>query len=393
MPDFGIGEALAAIGAFASDALAGGAGAIGAGLGEAAGAAGAGLGALGAGAGDLLGGAGGALEGLLGGGAAAGEGGAALGADVLGGLSAAPGGAAAGGLAPAGAGAIDLASATGAGGELGIDLTAASPVATDISAQDWILGGNLLPGTAGDVAGAGVSTFGQEAAGGDLAALVGGGGGSAAGGGGGLASAAGGVLGQPAATGAVGGSGSFLDSLISGAGASVAKNPIGIGLAGAGLGLNLLQGSKTDPNQAILQNQANQLTGQSAQLQSYLQTGQLPPGLKAALDNATASAKAHIISGYAARGQNADPNQNSALAQELAQVDMNAVASQGDIATKLLQTGLNEAQMSQQIYQFLLGVDQKQQQQTAQAIANFAAALGGAGKAPVIQIGGTTTTG
>ena len=64
-----------------------------------------------------------------------------------------------------------------------------------------------------------------------------------------------------------------------------------------------------------------------------------------------------------------------ALAQELAAADMNAVALQGQLATQLLQSGLQETGMSTSLYQALIQMDQTQAQNMGKAIANFAGAL------------------
>lgn len=426
MPDLGIGEAIAGIaslvggvGAEAGGALAAGAEGLGGALGAGGGALGEALGGAGGALGDLFGGAAGGLGDIFGAGGAA-----AAGDPLAGALGGAAPAAAAGGLAPAGAGSIDLASSLGAGGGLGGDVTAFAPTAGGtsdifggfnpgeigfgdnpaIAGSNVTLGGGFSPGEVGGfnpaTMGFGGGTGGPGTGFGDLTSLGGGGaasptsdlasltgvGGGAAGPGGGAAGlpAAGGV--NPAAGG--GGGGGFLDSLGTGAINSITKNPLGIGLAGAGLGYSMLQGNKLTGNVQNVTNAANQEAGQGAQLQQYLQNGTLPPGMQAAVDNATKAAKARIISGYASRGQNADPAQNSALAQELAQADMNALAAAGQLQTQLLTTGLNETNMSNQLYEFLVGTDQKQAQLTGQAISNFAAAMAGGPK--TIQIGGAT---
>lgn len=199
------------------------------------------------------------------------------------------------------------------------------------------------------------------------------------------------------------GSPSFLSQLISGATNSVTKNPLGILAAGAGLGLDVLRGNQTDPNAKQLAAEAPGLQAQGAaitaagtQLTSYLQNGTLPPGQQAQLTEAVQSAKARIIANHAANGDNTNPTQNSALAQELNQVDLDAVAQAGTLeqqlattGTQLLQTGVNETGLSSQIYQALVNIDTTNNNQLMSAIASMAAALGGGTR---IQIGGTGTT-
>ncbi len=415
MPDLGIGEAIAAVTSLIGEGAADVGAAAATGIGELGGAVGAGFGGLG----EALGGSSGIFADFLGTGGGAEAASAAAADPLVGGLTGATTpAAAAGGLAPAAAGPVDIASSLGAGGGLGGDVTAFSG-ATGGGLADTtggIFGGiEGIPSTpftggllntaetgfspaevggfdATSVAGGGlpgVAAPGADAAGlapiggatgaptSDLASLTGAGSGATSTG----------ATGLPATGGAAGGSGSggFLDSLTTGAVNSITKNPLGIGLGAAGLGYNILAGQKATANVNAVTNAAAQESAQGATLQSYLQNGNLPLGLQAQVDNATKAAKARIISGYAARGQNADPAQNSALAQELNQVDINAVAAAGQMQTQLLTTGINETNMSNQLYEFLVGNDQKQAQLTGQAISNFAAAMAGGPK--TIQIG------
>lgn len=175
---------------------------------------------------------------------------------------------------------------------------------------------------------------------------------------------------------------SFMDTLTSGianapgnAVDSLAKNPLGIAAAGTGLALNMLN-NKPNPNIANLQGQANQLTAQGQQFMSFLQNGSLPPALKASVDQAANAAKAHIIANHAANGQSTDPSQNSALAQELAAADQNALVAVGQLGEQLFTAGQSEIGLSSQIYQKLIAIDQQQSASQGKAIASFAAALG-----------------
>jgi hypothetical protein len=153
----------------------------------------------------------------------------------------------------------------------------------------------------------------------------------------------------------------------------------GVAAAGAGLGMNLLNRGQTDPNQAMLAQQAAQL-GQSGQvLESYLKTGKLPPALQAQLDQAVAAEKARIVSGYAAKGMPTDPNQNSALAQDLNNVQTNAIAAMANVQVEMMNTGLKETGLSSQLYQMLTQLDLQQNKDLMSAISSFAAALGGGG--------------
>lgn len=176
-----------------------------------------------------------------------------------------------------------------------------------------------------------------------------------------------------------GGGSSFLGDLGKGAISSVTKNPLGIAAAGGLLGYDLLKGNPTDPNQKQLQDKANQLGAQGDVLRSYLTSGTLPPAMQAQLDQATKAEKARIVSGYAAKGMPTDPNQNSALAQELNNVDTNAVAAMASAQIQMMNTGLQETGLSTQLYETLVKLDQSQNDQLMKAISGFAAALGGGG--------------
>ena len=161
-------------------------------------------------------------------------------------------------------------------------------------------------------------------------------------------------------------------------------NPLGAAIGAAGLGYSAVN-NKAPAFSPQLQAQAASLNAQGQQLMSYLQSGNLPPGLKAGLDQATAAAKAKIISNYASQGLNTDPNQNTVLAQQLAAVDQQALISTAQIGQQLLSTGVTETGLSSDLYKTLAQIDQTQTANIGKAIANFASALSGGGTK--IQIG------
>lgn len=182
---------------------------------------------------------------------------------------------------------------------------------------------------------------------------------------------------QPGSPAASGGGGTFLEKLTAGAGASLAKNPLGILAAGAGLGLNMLKGNKDPEGLDAIRAGAESLKSTGSVLQSYLQTGTLPPGMQASVDLATKAAKARIIQNHANRGLSADPTKNSALQQELSQLDQNAIITAATIGDKLMTQGLSATGMANQLYQSLINLDRERSKATGAAIANFASALGG----------------
>jgi hypothetical protein len=174
----------------------------------------------------------------------------------------------------------------------------------------------------------------------------------------------------PAAAG--GGTKSVLESL-------GIKSPLGAAIGAAGLGYSMMQGQQAPKFSPELQAQAARLDANGQKLMAYLQEGNLPPGLKASLDQATAGAKAKIISNFAAQGLNTDPTQNSVLAQQLAQVDQQAVISTAQMGQQLMQSGLAQSGLSSDLYKTLSQIDQTQTASIGKAIANFAGALGGGG--------------
>lgn len=240
-----------------------------------------------------------------------------------------------------------------------------------------------------DLFGFGGSLGGAAEGGGDLAALASGGGGGGASSGaatsfelGGAASEASTGLGELSKTAAgevgqvAGGSTSVFDKLMSG----ISNNPLqaaGVGIAGAGLGYNMLQGSKDSAERKALGGNAQALGAQGQQLMSYLQEGKLPPGLQAQVEKDSAAARARIIQNHAQNGMPTDPSQNSALAQELNNVDQQAMIKTAQIGERLLASGITEIGMSNDLYAKLIGLDRQQSQSTGLAISNFAAALGG----------------
>lgn len=328
MPDFGIGETIAALGGGLGSLFGGGAAAeTGAALGAGALESTAALGseaALGAGFGGAE-----ALGGL------------GIADAALGGLGAAEGGTAA--TIGAGSSVADLAGVTGAGtGGLAPIAGGAAPTAA---------------GGAFDVAGlSGAGATPATAGGSSLAQLTG------------------------TAAPAAGGSESTFGSLLGKAGSAITANPLqsaGIGIAGAGLGMNILNGSKDSAERKALGTSAAGLNAQGQTLMQYLQSGTLPPGLQMQVQKASDAAKARIVQNHAQNGMPTDPSQNSALAQELNNVEQQAMIETAKIGQQLLTTGINETGLADDLFAKLIGIDKAQAQSTGLAISNFAAALGG----------------
>lgn len=150
-------------------------------------------------------------------------------------------------------------------------------------------------------------------------------------------------------------------------------------VAAGGIGMDLLKGQTPLPGQSALTHQADELATQGRQLGSYLQTGTLPPGVHQSLNAAAESAKAAIRSKYAQMGGN-----TSAMQQDLAHVDQVAATQGVQIATQLLQQGVSETGLSEQIYSQLLNLSLQQNSGLSQSIGSFATALAG-GRPVVLQ--------
>ncbi len=176
-----------------------------------------------------------------------------------------------------------------------------------------------------------------------------------------------------AATGA-GGSGFDVGSLLSGAGSKLAGNPLGAAgslISGGSLLYNVLQGDKKPQGYDAIQAQAQIDAAQGSQLQNYLTSGTLPPGIATGLQQAHAAAEATIKGQYAQRGQSG----SSAEAQDLQNLANTTVAKGADIASKLLAQGVQESEFSSQLYEELMKTNINQDQQLSNSIANFAGSL------------------
>ncbi len=136
---------------------------------------------------------------------------------------------------------------------------------------------------------------------------------------------------------------------------------------------------------------AQPLINSGEMLTSYLTSNTLPPQFQSQVDQWVKSTKAGIIQGYTSRGQSGNPEQNSALQQDLANVDQQALGLQGQFeeilssagqqmittANSLLSTGLSATQLSSEIPLAVSKLNLALNAQMTSAISNFAAALNG----------------
>jgi hypothetical protein len=148
-----------------------------------------------------------------------------------------------------------------------------------------------------------------------------------------------------------------------------------LALGAAGLASSVLQGDKKPAYQGQVSAEAAQMSAQGQELQSYLTSGTLPPGVSAGLASANSSAAATIRSQYASRGQTG----SSAEAQDLANLNATTVSQGAQIASNLLQQGVSESEFSAQLYQGLMDASVKQDAALSTSIANFAGGMAGMG--------------
>lgn len=146
-------------------------------------------------------------------------------------------------------------------------------------------------------------------------------------------------------------------------------------IAAGGIGLDALKGNKQSGAEKNIEAQAGQLGAQGTQLQNYLQTGTLPAGEQAGVNQALQSAIASIKSRYASMGMSG----SSAEQQDIANATQQAQAATAQMQEQLLSTGINETGMSSQLYSELLKSLMANDSSLSGAIANFASAAAGGG--------------
>lgn len=147
------------------------------------------------------------------------------------------------------------------------------------------------------------------------------------------------------------------------------------------MGYEAIAGQKMPKGYNQLQTEAGQLSAQGTQLENYINTGTLPPGLQGAVQQNLAATQAAIKSSYAAKGMSG----SSAEQQDLQNAEIQSQAQTAQLATGLLSEGVAETGDAAGIYNNLIGDIQKSDQNLQSALAEFAAASAGQG------IGGTGT--
>jgi hypothetical protein len=140
----------------------------------------------------------------------------------------------------------------------------------------------------------------------------------------------------------------------------------------AGLAYSALTANQQPKGMAQLQQEAAAQATQGQQLESYLTTGTLPPGIQDAINTATEQAKAAVRSKYANL-----PGSSSAEAQDLAAVDEAAISQGASIAMQLLQSGLSESNLASTLYGNILQAAMQQDTNLGNAIVGFGSSLVG----------------
>jgi hypothetical protein len=160
---------------------------------------------------------------------------------------------------------------------------------------------------------------------------------------------------------------------LAGTAADTAKEGFGLKdlalpLAAAGLTMAGGQGGEL-PGEAALREQAKSLQAQSTQLRS----GQLSPAIQSGLRSASEAAKASMRSMFASKGMSGSSSEVAALAD----IDQTATFQGAQLAQRMIETGINEAQLSTRLYAALMQQALERDQQLGSAIGSFATALAG----------------
>lgn len=146
-------------------------------------------------------------------------------------------------------------------------------------------------------------------------------------------------------------------------------------VAGGGLAANLIEGNKPVKGENQVNQAAATDTAQGQQLQSYLASGTLPPGIQQGINQQAEAQKAQIRSRYAQMGGSG----SSAEQQDLAAVDQQSQAQGSAIALQLLQAGMNESNEGSSLYQSIAQNALQQDKDLGSSLSAFVSSLAGGG--------------
>ena len=150
-----------------------------------------------------------------------------------------------------------------------------------------------------------------------------------------------------------------------------------LGIGGAGLLYNMMQKNSV-PGEKALTTEANTLGSEATQLQNYVATGTLPPGVNTVLQQVQQGMTQQIKARYASLGMSG----STAEQQDLNNATLQVQSQGATEALNLMNQGVSMANLSSNLLQSLMSTNVQQNNQTVQSIGQLAAALAG---------GGTTT--
>jgi hypothetical protein len=155
-------------------------------------------------------------------------------------------------------------------------------------------------------------------------------------------------------------------------------NP-GAAVSGLGLAADAIKGNQPVKGERQLNQAAAADTANGNQLQSYIQSGQLPPGAQASIASAANAQKASIRNRYAQEGSSGSSSEQ----QDLAAVDAWSQGQGSQLAMQLLQQGISESNLGAQLYGDISKTALQQDQSLGSAFGSFASSLaGGGGSSP-----------
>lgn len=136
-----------------------------------------------------------------------------------------------------------------------------------------------------------------------------------------------------------------------------------------GLGKTAIDGNSMTSEEEALTAQAKSMSAQS----ELLRSGVLPPGIQSGLNTAAEKAKAAMRSMFASKGMSGSSSEIATLAS----IDQTSAEQGAQIAMKLIDSGINEAGLSNQLYQALMRQSLARDASLGAAIGRFSTALAG----------------
>lgn len=145
-------------------------------------------------------------------------------------------------------------------------------------------------------------------------------------------------------------------------------------IAGAGLLYNMTR-PNTVPGMSAIQNQASALDAQAAQLQNYVTSGTLPPGVQSVLSQVQQGMQQQIKAKYAQFGMSGSTSET----QDLNNAALTVQSQGAQEAINLMNQGTSLANLGGQLMTTLLNAQTQQNNAAVQSIGNLATALAGGG--------------